>query len=70
MLLKSVNQSKVGIFVRPQSIAHIYLCNFISGYLCIRFNFSLQIFYGRIGTIYPTPLLGQDMTQGQFLSGV
>ena len=23
-----------------------------------------------IGTIYPTPPLGQDMTQGQFLSGV
>ena len=22
------------------------------------------------GTIYPTPPLGQDMTQGQFLSGV
>ena len=24
----------------------------------------------RAGTIYPTPPLGQDMTQGQFLSGV
>ena len=23
-----------------------------------------------VGTIYPTPPLGQDMTQGQFLSGV
>ena len=23
-----------------------------------------------LGTIYPTPPLGQDMTQGQFLSGV
>ena len=23
-----------------------------------------------LGTIYPTPRLGQDMTQGQFLSGV
>ena len=22
------------------------------------------------GTIYPTPPLGQDMTQGQFVSGV
>ena len=25
---------------------------------------------GNVGTIYPTPPLGQDMTQGQFLSGV
>ena len=24
----------------------------------------------QIGPIYPTPPLGQDMTQGQFLSGV
>ena len=24
----------------------------------------------KVGTIYPTPPLGQDMTQGQFLSGV
>ena len=26
--------------------------------------------HGEAGTIYPTPPLGQDMTQGQFLSGV
>ena len=31
---------------------------------------SFSLIKIRGGTIYPTPPLGQDMTQGQFLSGV
>ena len=41
---------------------HIYI------YICIYknlFNSDKDV-----GTIYPTPPLGQDMTQGQILSGV
>ena len=33
------------------------------------YDFRINIF-AYIDTIYPTPPLGQDMTQGQFLSGV
>ena len=32
--------------------------------------FSLEYLYEEAIYIYPTPPLGQDMTQGQFLSGV
>ncbi len=37
------------------------------------YSFGLGIWFNGIsnlGDIYPTPPLGQDMTQGQFLSGV
>ena len=33
-------------------------------------NFMINIAVNNDDAIYPTPPLGQDMTQGQFLSGV
>ena len=45
---------------------YIALCNqMIIAYIIWNLNY-LELLYH----IYPTPPLGQDMTQGQFLSGV
>ena len=43
----------------PHWAQNKYLLQFVYGYK-----------YGPVYYIYPNPLLGQDMTQGQFLSGV
>ena len=53
-------------------IFKIYVFHGISSASCLFFSmspFSL-IWSVDVGTIYPTPPLGQDMTLGQFLSGV
>ena len=47
---------------------YLYICNYM--YICNYIYETEKSIYIYIYIYIPTPPLGQDMTQGQFLSGV
>ena len=72
LLLNSINYARNFIDITDEQLKIILNCRKST----IHYKNSTWIksftdnFHVPIGTIYPTPPLGQDMTQGQFLSGV